>query len=184
MADVSLSKQGQPFSEREFRSILGVFPTGVAVITAHGTGGIALGATVNSFSSVSMDPPLILFSMAKSAKAYPEWERVEAFVVNILGEDQHVISTQFARALSNKWDGVSVVGASAIEAPALADAIAHLECATHQIYEGGDHAIILGRVLALRAESAFRGPLVFCKGNYDRLAGGIGDEASEGRPRN
>jgi flavin reductase (DIM6/NTAB) family NADH-FMN oxidoreductase RutF len=161
-----------PFSSQDFRAVLGVFPTGVAVITAHGSDGAALGATVNSFSSVSMDPPLILFSMAKSAKAYAEWERVKKFVVNILAEDQHVISTQFARALSNKWDGVNVARAGAVEAPALADAMAHLECETYEIYEGGDHAIILGRVLALRAENSNpRKPLVFFKGKYDRLAG-------------
>ena len=84
------------FSDREFRDVLGLFATGVTVVTGISSDGIRLGATISSFSSVSLDPPLVLFSLSRRATAFKAWSGVENFAINILAEDQSAISTRFA----------------------------------------------------------------------------------------
>ncbi|HEY5798013.1 MAG TPA: flavin reductase family protein [Bosea sp. (in: a-proteobacteria)] len=158
------------FTPRDLRDALGLFPTGVAVITATTSSGERLGATVSSFNSVSLDPPLILFSLARTAKSIAAWEAVEAFAVNVLGENQSEISTRFAKALSDKWDGIAPLRASTIEAPLIRDAIATFECETWQNYDGGDHIMFLGLVKHIaRTASAAPRPLVFSCGRYRQL---------------
>jgi flavin reductase (DIM6/NTAB) family NADH-FMN oxidoreductase RutF len=168
----SASEQGacKPFSAREFRDVLGLFATGVAVITGKAQDGSLLGATVSSFSSVSLDPPLILFSIARSAKAFSAWEAVDAFSVNILAEDQSDTSTRFARAMTDKWQGVEA-RVAANGTPLLPGALAWLECTSYAKYDGGDHLIFVGRVdlMAARKVSDAR-PLVFFRGQYRQLA--------------
>ena len=164
------------FSDRDFRDALGLFATGVVVVTSAGSMGCAggdqngcLGATISSFSSVSLDPPLILFSIGRHSKAFAAWQSIDTFAVNILSEHQSAISTRFARALPNKWDGVSAHrGRGGI--PLLADALAWIECRSHAKYDGGDHLIIVGQVLSLtaRVEAGAR-PLVFFGGKYRQL---------------
>ena len=166
------------FSDREFRDALGLFATGVVVITStgnagsgsgNGNGNGCLGATISSFSSVSLDPPLILFSIGRHSKAFTAWQSVEHFAVNILGEGQSAISTRFARALTDKWDGVEMCpGLEGV--PLLSDALAWIECRSHAKYDGGDHLIIVGEVLSLTARSGIDArPLVFFGGKYRRL---------------
>lgn len=162
------AQANRPFSDRGFRDALGMFATGVAIITSSGSEGY-LGATVSSFSSVSLDPPLILFSMGRQSKAFAAWESVEHFAVNILAEEQSVLSTQFARAMSDKWSGVRMrtgIGGS----PLLADALVWLECKSYAKHDGGDHVIIVGEVLSLTTRpGADARPLVFFGGKYRQL---------------
>lgn len=174
-AEMPLARKPRSFSDRDFRDALGLFATGVVVITSAGnTGGSSdrseyLGATVSSFSSVSLDPPLILFSIGRQSKAFAAWQSVDAFAVNILSENQSAISTRFARALTDKWEGVNAstgLGGT----PLLSDALAWIECRSYSKYDGGDHLIIVGEVLSLTARSgAATRPLVFFGGKYRQL---------------
>lgn len=167
-AVVSPPQDCHHFSGRDFRDALGLFATGVAIITSSGSEGY-LGATVSSFSSVSLDPPLILFSMGRHSKAFAAWESVEHFAVNILAEEQSALSTQFARAMTDKWSGVRM-RAGIGGAPLLADALVWLECKSYAKYDGGDHVIIVGEVLSLTAKPAPDArPLVFFGGKYRQL---------------
>jgi flavin reductase (DIM6/NTAB) family NADH-FMN oxidoreductase RutF len=125
----------QAISTQEFREALGFFATGIAVVTATMEGRARIGATVRSFNSVSLDPPLVLFSMARSSQAFPAWQSVPHFTVNVLAEHQDATSTNFARARSDKW-----VGARCVEgengAPLLPDSLAPFECARYANYDG------------------------------------------------
>jgi flavin reductase (DIM6/NTAB) family NADH-FMN oxidoreductase RutF len=157
------------FSDREFRDVLGLFATGVTVVTGISSDGIRLGATISSFSSVSLDPPLVLFSLSRRATAFKAWSGVENFAINILAEDQSAISTRFARAMSDKWDGITPeCGAS--RCPLLQEALASIECSSYQKYDGGDHLIFVGRVdhLVVRNREGAR-PLLFFRGKYRQL---------------
>lgn len=159
-----------PFTARDMRNALGRFPTGVAVITADAANGERLGATVSSFNSVSLDPPLVLFSLAKTAKAITLWEAVPFFAISILGDNQSEISNRFAKAMTDKWDGLDPVRARKIPASLIRDALAWFECETWARYEGGDHTIIVGKVLHLEApERADPRPLIFSSGKYRSL---------------
>jgi flavin reductase (DIM6/NTAB) family NADH-FMN oxidoreductase RutF len=165
----------QAFSTQEFREALGLFATGIAVVTATTEGRDRIGATVSSFNSVSLDPPLVLFSMARSSRAFPAWQSVAHFAVNVLAEHQDATSTKFARALGDKWEGARYVEGEN-GAPLLRDSLASFECARYANYDGGDHIIIVGRVLAVRLRRrADAVPLIFFRSKYRRLAseGGI-----------
>ena len=154
--------------DRAFRRALGEFATGVAVVTARGRGEELIGMTMSSFNSVSLDPPLVLFSIDRKARSLPAMLEAKGFAVNILARDQEQISNQFARALSDKWDQVKTSVGHA-EAPLISGAMAHFECAPYAIYEGGDHVIFVVRVIrhASRAEAA--APLIFFRGRYRDL---------------
>lgn len=175
-AQLPLVGGSRPFSDRDFRDVMALFATGVVVITSVGNAKCGngdhngyLGATISSFSSVSLDPPLILFSIGRHSKAFAAWQSVDRFAVNILGENQSAISTRFARALTDKWDGVGVCsGLGGV--PLLSDALAWIECRTYAKYDGGDHLIIIGEVLSLTARSGVDArPLVFFGGKYRQL---------------
>jgi flavin reductase (DIM6/NTAB) family NADH-FMN oxidoreductase RutF len=158
-------------SSRELRDALGLFATGVAVVTATADGGERIGATISSFNAVSLEPPLVLFSMARGAKAFAAWRSVPAFAVNVLSQDQSATSTRFARSLGDKWDGVDCVEGST-RAPLLSDSLVAFECVRHADHDGGDHLIIVGRVVAVRiCPRAPALPLVFFASSYRRLAG-------------
>jgi len=157
-----------PFSDREFRDVLSHFATGVAVMTSVGLDGSRLGATVSSFNSVSLDPPLVLFSIGRNAKAFASWEAAQAFTVNILAEAQSDVSTRFARAMSDKWQGIEP-RAGKNGAALLPGAVAWLECASYAKYDGGDHLIIVGRVEGLALREPGCRPLIFFGGKYRRL---------------
>ncbi len=169
------AQSGEPaFTPRELRDALGLFPTGVAVITATTATGEKLGATVSSFNSVSLDPPLVLFSLGRNANSLQAWQGCRHFAVNVLGENQSQLSTRFAKAMSDKWDGVDPLPPAATNAPLLRDALVHFECEMWAQYDGGDHVIFVGRVLHLaRTVSKAPRPLVFAVGQYRRLDLGI-----------
>jgi flavin reductase (DIM6/NTAB) family NADH-FMN oxidoreductase RutF len=154
---------------KEFREVLGSFATGVTVITAVTAGGERLGSTASSFNSVSLDPPLILFSLARSAKAFDAWQSVEAFAVNILTERQDALSTRFARPLTDKWKDVETVAGPVAGLPLLPGALASMECSTYARYDGGDHIIMVGRAISLTRTPLRPNPLIFYSSRYRKL---------------
>lgn len=161
---------GTKFEPRELRSAFGLFPTGVVVVTAFGEDRVRLGMTVSSFNTVSLDPPLILFSILNTAKALPQWLAASAFCVNVLGEEQSALSTRFARAETDKWKDVPWRPGEAADVPMLEDCVAQFECRLWQHYAGGDHTIMVGQVLAFRyRRTEHLRPLVFCGGRYRNL---------------
>ncbi|WP_327163243.1 flavin reductase family protein [Pseudomonas plecoglossicida] len=155
------------FDTRAFRDALGNFATGVTVITAS-DGERRVGVTVNSFNSVSLDPPLVLWSIGKKSGSFEVFKQAGFFGINILAADQIAISNRFARGTSDdKYDGVKVhEGAGGCLL--LPDASANLQCQTHEVLDGGDHWIFIGRVLALH--SSGRSPLLYHKGAYSTVS--------------
>jgi len=154
---------------RAFRNALGQFATGVAVIVAE-VDGIRLATTVSSFNSVSLTPPLVLFSLARSALSFELWQRVDQFAVTVLSGNQAEMSNRFARAGTDKWLDVEVItGRNGV--PLLPGALAHFECSTHARYDGGDHQIVVGHVDHFTvADIKEVGPLIFYAGQYRSLA--------------
>jgi flavin reductase (DIM6/NTAB) family NADH-FMN oxidoreductase RutF len=161
--------------ERQFRDALGAFATGVAVVTGRNDAGERLGITVSSFNSVSITPPLVLFSIARQAHSYPTWAALRSYAVNILSQQQEEISNRFARPLGDKWDGLTVLdGATGL--PILPNALAVFECEAYARYAGGDHDIFVGKVLHFRTHAHKQEePLVFFGGRYRRLDEGFRD---------
>lgn len=154
---------------RAFRNALGLFATGVAIVTTLASDGERIGATVSSFNSVSIDPPLILFSIANNAKAYDAWAKAEHYAVNILAEAQSDLSNRFARAMTDKWVGVMET-ANAHGVPLLPDASACFECDSYARYDGGDHLILVGRVTSYTATASSNPrPLLFYRGRYREI---------------
>jgi flavin reductase (DIM6/NTAB) family NADH-FMN oxidoreductase RutF/DNA-binding IclR family transcriptional regulator len=145
------------------RRCLGSFVTGVTVITVLDEGGKPIGMTANSFNSVSLDPPLIVWSLRTNASSFPIYSNARRFVVNILAEDQIEISNRFARSGPDRFSGVAVT-AGIDGLPLIDGCAAHLECRTEATYPGGDHLLFLGRVE--RIANQIRKPLAFGAGKY------------------
>ena len=150
---------------REFRRSLGEFATGVAVITAEGPGGELIGMTMSSFNSVSVDPPLVLFSIDRRANSLAAMQEAKGFAVNVLAREQEHLSNRFARALSDKWDQVKRSVGHA-QAPLLTGALAHFECEPYAQHDGGDHVIFLVRVVRHTVRPGNPAPLIFFRGRY------------------
>jgi flavin reductase (DIM6/NTAB) family NADH-FMN oxidoreductase RutF/DNA-binding IclR family transcriptional regulator len=147
----------------ELRRCLGSFVTGVTVITALTEDGAPIGMTANSFNSVSLDPPLIVWSLRTNAGSFPVYSKAKRFVVNILSEEQVDISNRFAKAGADRFAGVAVTrGIDGV--PLIDGCAAHLECRTEATHPGGDHVLFLGRVE--RIARTPRKPLAFGAGKY------------------
>ena len=158
-----------------YRAVLGSFVTGVTVVTTmDDRDGPArpFGTTVNSFTSVSLEPPLILITVGRDRSILPVLERSERWAVNILAEDGQALSDCFAGAPSAVPRG-DFCGATWEPSPAgqpyLADALAHLECRTERMIEAGDHSIIVGRVTDLRTSERLGWPLLYFRRRYLRI---------------
>lgn len=163
------------FDERRFRDALGAFPTGVAIVTGITADGQRLGMTVSSFNSVSTSPPLVLFSIALRAHSFPAWMGMERYSINILSQAQEDVSNRFARALGDKWSNLVLIdGETGL--PLLPNTLASFECESYARYDGGDHMIFVGRVIALRTTPHKQEqPLIFYGGRYRRLDAGFRD---------
>jgi flavin reductase (DIM6/NTAB) family NADH-FMN oxidoreductase RutF len=148
-----------------FRRALGEFATGVAVITAQGQGEDLIGMTMSSFNSVSLDPPLVLFSVDRKANSLPAMLQAKGFAVNILAREQENISNRFAKALSDKWADVKRTVGHA-EEPLITGALAHFECEPYANYDGGDHVVFVVRVLRHAVRAGNPAPLIFFRGRY------------------
>ncbi|MBV9608696.1 MAG: flavin reductase, partial [Acidobacteria bacterium] len=151
------------FDKRDYRRALGQFATGVTVVTARGRNGNRIGMTVNSFSSVSLEPPLILWSIAKNAASYADFMTATHFAVNVLEAKQHHLSRQFSTPMEDKFAGVEFrEGPGGI---ALLEGVtAHFVCRKVRQYDGGDHIIFLGEVEQYEYHEGE--PLVFHSGRY------------------
>ncbi|MCO7219113.1 flavin reductase family protein [Klenkia sp. PcliD-1-E] len=148
---------------RTMRDVLGHFASGITVVTAVEESG-PIGFTCQSFSSLSLDPPLVSFAPARSSTTWPRLRAIGRFCVNVLADDQHALSTQFSRSGTDKFAGVGW-SPSAHGSPVLDGVVAWIDCALHAEHDGGDHTIVVGRVLDLGA-TAERTPLVFHRGAY------------------
>lgn len=156
-----------PFDPRDFRNALGTFPTGVTVVTTAKEDGTLIGLTCNSFSSVSLSPALVLWSLSLRSPNLSNFLQAPHFAINVLAADQRDISQRFAQSIANKFEGVRH-SPGALGVPLIADAAAHLECRNETRYYSGDHVIFIGHVM----HYAYRvcAPLVFCSGRYAQLA--------------
>ena len=171
-----IAVEDSPFEARDLRRALGQFATGVTVVTTEDADGQRWGMTANSFTSVSLHPPLVLWSAARSSPSLLAFEAGSHFAVNVLASDQHHLSRQFATSGSDKFDGVSVIarptddqvanaGADdVVHPPVLAGTVAHFVCRRTQTLEAGDHMIFLGEIESYDAPGGE--PLVFHSGFY------------------
>ena len=147
------------------RSVLGHFPSGVTIVTGMVDGEPA-GFTCQSFSSLSLNPPLVLILPGRGSSSWPKIEATGRFCVNVLAQDQGELSTQFAKSGTDKFAGVSW-RPSPSGSPVLAGATAWIDCTLHASHDGGDHLIVVGAVQDLAAEDELA-PLVFHRGAYAR----------------
>ncbi|HYL14433.1 MAG TPA: styrene monooxygenase/indole monooxygenase family protein [Terriglobales bacterium] len=151
------------FDRRDYRRALGQFATGVTVVTARASDGRKVGMTVNSFTSISLDPPLILWSVARQAVSFNDFINATHFAVNVLEAKQHHLSRQFSTPVPDKFASVDFVeGQSGL--PILGGVLAHFICRKVRQYDGGDHVILLGEVEQYEYNSGE--PLVFHSGRY------------------
>jgi 3-hydroxy-9,10-secoandrosta-1,3,5(10)-triene-9,17-dione monooxygenase reductase component len=155
--------------DARFRAVLGHFATGVTIVTAVDEGE-PVGMAANSFTSLSLDPPLVLFCIAHSSSTWPRIENAGTFAVNILGEGHAELAQLFAKKGADRFGSTAWrVGVSG--APVLEDAIAYIDCTFEACYPGGDHKIVVGRVLDLDVREGAR-PLLFFRGGYGRMSDG------------
>jgi 3-hydroxy-9,10-secoandrosta-1,3,5(10)-triene-9,17-dione monooxygenase reductase component len=151
----------------EFRSVLGRFASGVTIVTASTVNG-PVGMTLQSFTALSLRPPLILFAPAKTSRAWPLIHRTGHFTVNLLGVDQEDLSTKFAMSQADKFTGVDWAPSGQHGDPQLAGCIGWIDCAVHNVHAEGDHYIVVGRVLDL-VEGEATDPLLFYRSGYRKL---------------
>ena len=154
-----------PTDARRLRDAFGAFATGVTVVTAVGRDG-RVGLTANSLTSVSLDPPLLLFCPATAASALPTLRATRRFAVNVLATEQQAVADRFARRGIDRfadatWDDLAGL-------PILRGSLASFVCALHAEHDGGDHSVIIGRVEALRATEG-ADPLLYFRGAYRRV---------------
>ena len=166
MLSPAVKDEHEQVDPKELREVLGCFATGVVVVTSVGEGGAPVGLTINSFNSVSLHPPLVLWSISLKAPSLTAFRRHDYFAVNILAAGQRDLCMRFAKPASDKFADVAYQRGVA-DVPLLDDATAHLECRTVARYPGGDHEIYVGHVLSLK--SFDHDPLVFHRGAFREL---------------
>jgi 3-hydroxy-9,10-secoandrosta-1,3,5(10)-triene-9,17-dione monooxygenase reductase component len=149
---------------RRFRDVLGRFASGVTVVTGT-SDGRPVGLTCQSFASVSLDPPLVLFVAARTSRAWPLIQRSGHFCVNVLAAGQASLSNVMASRGADKFAGVSWAPAPASGSPVLDGVMGYVDCTIHAVHEAGDHHIVVGRVLDL-ASTELTEPLLFFRGRY------------------
>ena len=159
-----LSAQVPNFSVPEFRAALGMFATGVTIVTARTAQGKLVGLTASSFNSVSLNPPLVLWSLARAAASLAVFSAGSHYAINILAADQQALAQRFASQITDRWASVDFAeGAGG--APLLAGAAASFECFNRSRYEEGDHVIFVGEVERC-AHRAGASPLLFHGGKF------------------
>ena len=163
-----LASGSSSIDPRDFRNALGTFATGVTIITAMASDGKPYGITCNSFASVSLNPPLVLWSLGIYSQGLPIFQNASHFAVNVLGTSQQALAAQFAKPSPDKFKDVAWTPGLG-SAPLLADSVACFQCRAANRYYGGDHVIFLGAVEAY----AYNGkePLLFARGGYGRFIG-------------
>src|ERR1044072_7798286 len=160
---------------RDFRNALGTYATGVTIITAVAADGKPYGLTCNSFASVSLNPPLVLWSLGMFSQGLSIFQNASHFTVNVLGASQQALASQFAKSSGDKFAGVEWTPGLG-NAPVLADSVANFQCRAANRYYGGDHIIFLGAVEAYAYDGQER-PL-FARGGFVRFVGDDGNKSS------
>ena len=158
-----MATQNISFDPQAFRAALGTFTTGVTIITTQTEDGSPVGITANSFNSVSLNPPLVLWSLSKQARSLPVFTSGKHWNVHVLSTEQETLSGRFATQGENKFSEIQLDNGVS-EAPLLQDCTARFQCRTAFQYEGGDHVIFVGEVLAF--DHSDRAPLAFQSGQY------------------
>jgi flavin reductase (DIM6/NTAB) family NADH-FMN oxidoreductase RutF len=161
-----LASGHSPIDPRDFRNALGTYATGVTIITAAGPDGKPYGLTCNSFASVSLNPPLVLWSLVIYSQSMSIFQNASHFAVNVLGASQQGLATKFATPSEDKFAGVEWTPGLG-EAPLLKDSVANFQCRAADRYYGGDHVIFLGAVEAYAYNRDE--PLLFARGGYGRF---------------
>ena len=155
----------------EFRQVMGQFPTGVVIVTATGQDGRPVGMSVGSFTSVSLDPPLVAFFPAVTSRTWPEISVAAKFCVNVLASDQQHLSRAFSRSGGDKFEGVEWRRGET-GSPIIAQSLAWIECELDRVDQAGDHYIVVGAVRQMAIER-ISVPLVFFQGGYGSFAAGV-----------
>ena|SRR6185295_7363192 len=166
MWEEAVAPQRASHDPRDFRSALGCFPTGVCLVTTLGPDGKPAGMTINSFSSVSLDPPMVLWSLARTASSAAVFRDAEYFAINVLAAGDEELSSHFARPGEDKFAKY----AERLAGGVLKGAVATFECHSRHRYYGGDHIIVIGVVERYGYDST-RAPLVFHRGRYAAAPG-------------
>ena len=161
-----LASDQSPIDPRDFRSALGTYATGVTIITAAGSDGKPYGLTCNSFASVSLNPPLVLWSLVLYSTSLNAFQNASHFAVNVLGVSQQALANRFAKSSDDKFFGVDWKPGLG-GAPLLAESVANFQCRAANRYYGGDHVIFLGAVEAYSYNR--KEPLLFARGGYGRF---------------
>ncbi len=156
-----------PFDGAEFRRILGHYPTGVCAVTAI-VDGAPVGLVVGSFTSVSLDPPLVAFFPDRSSTSWPKIQAAGRFCVNVLAENQLDVCRALASKASNKFENLSYRLSSA-GLPIIEDVVAWIDCDLYAVHEAGDHFIAIGQVHSLDGHPSYK-PLLFYKGAYGQFS--------------
>lgn len=158
------------FTPREFRDALGLFPTGIAVVTTVDADGHPAGVTVNSFTSVSLEPPLILVSLARTSRSLDTFNAAKHFAVSLLRHDQRQVSSAFASTAGERFNQVRHrAGHGAC--PVIEPHLVAFECEVHARYDGGDHVLLLGKVTKIDpGKDAVPQPLLYFRGQYRELS--------------
>jgi flavin reductase (DIM6/NTAB) family NADH-FMN oxidoreductase RutF len=151
---------------RDFRNALGTYATGVTIITAAGADRKPYGITCNSFASVSLNPPLVLWSLVIYSSSLSVFQNASHFTVNVLGASQQALANKFAKSSDDKFAGVEWTPGLG-NAPILAGSVANFQCRAANRYYGGDHVIFLGAVEAYSYSR--KEPLLFARGDYGRF---------------
>ncbi|HEX9212869.1 MAG TPA: flavin reductase family protein [Bradyrhizobium sp.] len=151
---------------RDFRNALGTYATGVTIITAAGPDGKPYGLTCNSFASVSLNPPLVLWSLVVYSSSLTAFQNASHFTVNVLGASQQALANKFAKSSDDKFTGVDWTPGLG-NAPVLAESVANFQCRSVNRYYGGDHVIFLGAVEAYTYNA--KEPLLFARGVLGRF---------------
>jgi flavin reductase (DIM6/NTAB) family NADH-FMN oxidoreductase RutF len=151
------------FEVKKFRDALGCYPTGVTVVTTMDANGDARGFTANSFTSVSLNPPLLLVCLAKTAHSHAVFSAAGSFAINVLSEQQRDVSGLFASKAPDKFAQVQWVKGHA-DVPLIQGSLAMFQCETHERVDAGDHTILIGRVVDFASDSGR--PLGYCRGAY------------------
>ena len=155
------------FEGRELRNALGRFATGVCLITTVTEDGVPMALTANSFSSVSLDPPLVLWNLQDSSDVYDSFATPRYFAINVLALEQQVLSNQYAKKGQHEIEAAHFAAGKS-GAPIIKNALVSFECELEATYPGGDHLIIVGRILDMQ-ERGSGDPLLFYAGGYREL---------------
>jgi flavin reductase (DIM6/NTAB) family NADH-FMN oxidoreductase RutF len=161
-----LASDNSPIDPRDFRSALGTYATGVTIITAAAPDGKPYGLTCNSFASVSLNPPLVLWSLVVYSSSLTIFQNASHFTVNVLGVSQQALASKFAKSSDDKFTGVDWTPGLG-NAPVLAESVANFQCRSVNRYYGGDHVIFLGAVEAYTYNA--KEPLLFARGAFGRF---------------